>query len=149
MKSLATLTATLLMTVSAAWATITPDTVIADFTAQGFTRVEVKTGPTQTKVEAIRGLDKVEVVYDTATGTILSRETETVDAGDDTAPGFEIRNRDRDFIRVADGRPSDDDDFDDDHDDSDGRDDSDDRDDRDDGDDGDDRDDSDDDRDDD
>lgn len=88
--------AVLLLSGSAAFALTSQD--LADqMTAAGYTRVEVKTGPTQIKVEAIRGTEKLETIYDAATGTVLSREVQLVDAGDDTRPGVQIRDRDEDF----------------------------------------------------
>jgi uncharacterized protein Smg (DUF494 family) len=83
------------------------DQIVSDLRAQGFTRIEVKNGLSQTKVEAIRGTEKVETVFDRATGEVIKQEVETVRAGDDTRPGVEIRDRDRDFV---DGSRSDDDD---------------------------------------
>lgn len=87
------------------------DDIVRDLQAQGYTRIEIKNGATQTKVEAIRGTEKVETVFDRATGDVIKQEVETVDSGDDTRPGVEIRTRDRDFV---DGSGSDDDDDDDD-----------------------------------
>jgi phosphosulfolactate synthase (CoM biosynthesis protein A) len=83
------------------------DEIVRDLQSQGFTRIEVKNGTTQTKIEAIRGSEKVETVYDRATGAVIEREIERVDGDDDTRPGVEIRTRDRDFV---DDRDDDDDD---------------------------------------
>ena len=80
---------------------LTAEEVVADYQGQGFTRVEVRVGPTQIKVEAIRGDQKVEVIYDSATGRALKTETETVEAGENTAPGVRIREQSRDFVRVV------------------------------------------------
>ena len=103
------LTAALLFAGNAALA-FTTESVVGDLSSQGYTRIEVRNGLTQTKVEAIRGTEKLEVVYDRATGAVLKTETEAVDAGDDTTPGVSVRNRNRDFLRVS----SSDDDSDDD-----------------------------------
>ena len=55
--------------------------LLADaYLAKGYTFVEVKVGPTQTKVEAIMGSTKVEVVYDNETDEIIKQETETARA---------------------------------------------------------------------
>lgn len=81
-----------------AFAALTTDTVVTDLTALGYTRIEIKTGPTQMKVEAIRGTEKLEVIYDIESGDILKQEIETVDAGDDIAPGVEISTDDEDFV---------------------------------------------------
>ena len=84
---------------SMAFAALSTQEVIDGLSAQGYTRVEVKVGPTQTKVEAIRGTEKLEVVYDNASGDALKTEVGTVEAGDDTAPGVSIRNRTHDFVK--------------------------------------------------
>lgn len=126
MKRTFLLASALLLTGQAALA-LTSEQVIDDLTAQGYTRIEVRNGLTQTKVEAIRGTTKLEVIYDQATGAVLKTETEAVEPGDDTTPGISVRNRNRDFVRVS-GR----DDSDDSDDDVSGSDDDDDEDDRDD-----------------
>lgn len=107
---------------------LTPDEVIADMRSAGYTRVEVRVGPTQIKVEAIRGTEKLEVIYDKETGRVLKTETEAVEADDNTAPGVSVRERGSDFVRVVTRSPSDDDtpgndDRDDDRDDDNGSDD--------------------------
>ena len=81
-----------------AFAALTTDTVVTDLTALGYTRIEIKTGPTQMKVEAIRRTEKLEVIYDIESGDILKQEIETVDAGDDIAPGVDISTDDEDFV---------------------------------------------------
>jgi hypothetical protein len=84
-----------------AQADVSTDAIIADLTAQGFTRIEIRRGPNQIKVEGIRGTQELEVVYDRATGAILKREVGTADLFDDTRPGVSIRDRNRDFVRIA------------------------------------------------
>ena len=86
------------------------DAVTQKFVADGYTRVEVKIGPTQAKVEAIKDGIKTEVVYDLATGDVLKTETEAVGSDDNTAPGVFVRNRSGDFV----GSSDDSDDIDDD-----------------------------------
>ncbi|WP_211092081.1 PepSY domain-containing protein [Aliigemmobacter aestuarii] len=118
MKLFTTFTAGLVFAGSMAFAEISPQTLAADYQAQGYTRVEIKTGPNQIKVEAIRGMQKTEVIYDRRTGAILKSEVEGVDSDDNTRPGVQIRERARDFVRGIDssrpGRGWDDDDDDDD-----------------------------------
>jgi hypothetical protein len=107
-----------------AQADVSTDAIIADLTAQGFTRIEIRRGPNQIKVEGIRGTQELEVVYDRATGAILKREVGTADLFDDTRPGVSIRDRNRDFVRIAtagSSASSDDDDDDDRNDDRGGR----------------------------
>ena len=55
------------------------DTKVTALQAEGYDRIEVKTGRTQTKIEAIRGAEKLEVVYDISVGV-------------------KYRSRDRDFV---------------------------------------------------
>lgn len=78
---------------------LTAQDVINTLSARGYTRIEVKTGPTQTKVEAIRGTEKLEVIYDNASGDTLKSEVQAVEPGENTAPGVSVRNRNRDFLR--------------------------------------------------
>lgn len=114
-------------------AAITTDQIVSEFQAEGYTFIEVTKGISQFKVEAVRGSEKLEVVYDAETGAILKSELE--DAGDDAnRTGVKIRERARDFVRGDDdhggkgrgrGRGGDDDDDDDSgHDDDDDDDDS-------------------------
>ena len=83
------------------------DQVIPELQSQGYSRIEVKNGLNQVKVEAIRGNRELEIIYDARTGAILKQEVNAVRPGDDTAPGIEVRNERRDFIR---DRNNDDDD---------------------------------------
>ena len=99
-----------------AFAALTTDTVVTDLTALGYTRIEIKTGPTQMKVEAIRGTEKLEVIYDIESGDILKQEIESVDAGDDIAPGVEISTDDEDFVDGDDDDQDEDEDEDEDED---------------------------------
>ena len=92
------LAAALSLTGGAALA-LTAQDVINTLSARGYTRIEVKTGPTQTKVEAIRGTEKLEVIYDNASGDTLKSEVQAVEPGENTAPGVSVRNRNRDFLR--------------------------------------------------
>ena len=107
MKRSLMMTAALIFAGSMSFAAINTDTIATDLQAQGYTRVEIKKGISQVKVEAIRGTEKLEVIYDIETGAILKREVETVRPGENTAPGVSVRERNRDFVR---GRSNDDDD---------------------------------------
>lgn len=89
-------TAAAALTANMAFAAIDPQALADGYIAEGYTYVEVKQGPTQTKIEAVKGDVKVEVVYDNATGGIIKQETEA--AGDDAGrTGVEIDFRDEDF----------------------------------------------------
>ncbi|MCU0816956.1 MAG: PepSY domain-containing protein, partial [Cypionkella sp.] len=105
--------ASLMLSGGMAYAAVTAESIVADLQAQGYTWIEVKRGPTQIKVEAVKGNTKVETVIDSATGTVLEREVERADADDVGRTGVEVRNRSRDFVRVSGGVVMDDDDGDD------------------------------------
>ena len=92
------LAAALSLTGGAAFA-LTAQDIINTLSSLGYTRIELKTGPTQTKVEAIRGTEKLEVIYDNASGDTLKSEVQAVEPGENTAPGVSVRNRNRDFLR--------------------------------------------------
>jgi hypothetical protein len=81
----------------AAFAAIDGTQLAADYLAEGYDFVEVKVGPTQTKVEAIRGATKVEVIYDNATLAILKQEREAADSDDVGRTGSQVRTVSRDF----------------------------------------------------
>ena len=57
---LLTTTAAVAIAASVAFAQSTTDQIVTQLQNQGFTRIEIKQGPTQIKVEAIRGNTKVE-----------------------------------------------------------------------------------------
>lgn len=73
---------------------------IAELNGLGFKRIEVKTGLTQTKIEAINVAtnEKREIVMDTALGTILSEEVGTIGLLENTADGVIYRSRNRNFV---------------------------------------------------
>ena len=77
---------------------------IAELDGLGFKRIEVKTGLTQTKIEAINVAtnEKREIVMDTALGTILSEEVGTIGLLENTADGVIYRSRNRNFVEVDD-----------------------------------------------
>jgi phosphopantothenoylcysteine synthetase/decarboxylase len=89
------------------------DTYIAD----GYTYVEIKTGPTQTKVEAVRDATKIEVIYDNETGAVIAQETGPVDDEYVGRTGVEIDSSNKDFEDASDDDSvdEDDDDENDDH----------------------------------
>jgi hypothetical protein len=91
-------TTAIALTASIAAAQSVSDQLISQLQDQGFTRIEIKQGPSQVKVEAIRGNTEVEFVYDSTTGALLSRDVGTVDPGDDTRPGVEIKREDENFV---------------------------------------------------
>lgn len=101
MRKLLCTAAFLALSTGFAAAQINPETVAGEYTTAGYTRVEVKVGPTQMKVEAIRGTEKIEVVYDIATGEILKSETGVVGTNENTSTGVVIRSDDDDFVDGA------------------------------------------------
>lgn len=109
MKRIAYLAATVaFLAASSAQAAVDPETLGREWWSQGFTGIEVTVGRSQVKVEGIRDGQKVEVIYDAATGAELKRETGVAEAGDDIHNGISIRQRNRDFVRAD--RHDDDDD---------------------------------------
>lgn len=92
--------------------------IVSTLQDMGFNRIEIETGLTQTKVEALRSDVKLEVVCDQETGRIITQEQDRVDAEDDTTPGSEFSESDEDFVDESDEELDDDEDHDDeDHDD--------------------------------
>lgn len=87
----------------AAFAAINGNQLADDYLAEGYDFVEVKVGLTQTKVEAIRGTTKVEVIYDNETFAIIKTERETADGDDVGRTGKQVRNIGRDFEDDDDG----------------------------------------------
>lgn len=111
-------TAAAALSANMAFAAIDGQALADAYLAEGYEFVEVKVGPTQTKVEAIRGDVKVEVVYDNETGEVIKKEQERADDDDIGRTGSEVRTVDKDF-EDGDDDDDDDDDHDDDHDDDD------------------------------
>lgn len=89
-----------------ALAAVDTEALVSDLQAQGYSWIEVKRGPGQIKIEAIKGDQKVETIIDAATGEVLKTETETASSEDRGREGVEIKTVGRDFV---DGSKSDDD----------------------------------------
>ena len=87
MKRIFALAAMFALPASVGFAAIDTDGLISRFQGDGYTTIEVTRGINETKVEAIRNNEKVEVVYDNATGAVLETEFGTPDADDDIRPG--------------------------------------------------------------
>ncbi len=118
MKRIFLIAALFALPTTTALAAIDTDGLIAGYQSEGYTTIEVTRGTTQTKVEAIRGTEKLEVVYDNETGATLKSELGAPEADDDILPGVTVRDRARDFVgnddEDEDGVSDDDDDSDDD-----------------------------------
>ena len=82
---------------SMAQAAIDGQSLAQSYLADGYSYVEVKVGPTQTKVEAIKGSAKVEVIYDNATGDIVKQEQSVADAEEQALVGSEVGTEEEDF----------------------------------------------------
>lgn len=93
---------------SAALAAVDTEALVADLQRQGYSWIEVKRGPTQIEVEAVRGTTKIETVYDTATGRILDRDTDRASRREQARTGVEVRETRRDFEDRDDDRWDDD-----------------------------------------
>lgn len=97
MKRLMLLSSAFFLSATMAMAEITADELVAAYQVKGYTRIEVTTGLTQIKVEAIMGKAKVEVVYDALTGAILHEETGWA-KGSERGTGIEVKSEDHDFL---------------------------------------------------
>jgi hypothetical protein len=100
-------TAAVALSANMAFAAIDATALADAYLAEGYDFVEVKVGPTQTKVEAIKGTTKVEVIYDNETQAIIKQEQETADSDDVGRTGKEVKTVGEDF---EDGDDDDDDD---------------------------------------
>jgi hypothetical protein len=110
MKRIFALAAMFALPATVSFAAIDTNGLISRFQGDGYTTIEVTRGINETKVEAIRNNEKVEVVYDNATGAVLETEFGAPDADDDIRPGVTVRDRNRDFVRDDDDRDDDGDD---------------------------------------
>ncbi len=118
MKRLFLLSAAFAMSASMAMA-ITANDLVAAYQAEGYTKIEVITGLTQIKVEAVKGTAKVEVIYDGATGAVLAQENSFARRGD-RSTGVELSSSSDDFLNGPGNDDGSDDDMDDDNGDDDG-----------------------------
>jgi hypothetical protein len=123
-------TAATALSTGMAFAAINPQALADAYVAEGYSYVEVKVGPTQTKLEAVKGNRKAEVIYDNVSEDVISQEFENAGPGYVGRTGVEIETSARDFEDDQDDDEdddgddeNDDDDNDDDENDDDGRDD--------------------------
>ena len=115
-------TAAAALSANMAFAAIDAQSLADSYIAEGYTYVEVKVGPTQTKLEAVKGERKAEVIYDNATGDVIKSEFENADDDYIGRTGIEIDTSDDDF-EDGDDDENDDDEMDDDENDDDENDD--------------------------
>lgn len=116
--TLITTTALAAFGASVAFADITAQQLADAYSDYDF--VEIKTGPTQIKVEATRGDQTLEVVYDIATGEIVKSEVTSADADDRGRTGVEFDTEDEDFSDESDDEEDDEEDDEDDDEDDEG-----------------------------
>lgn len=110
-------TAATALSANMAFAAIDAQALAASYIAEGYTYVEVKVGPTQTKLEAIKGDRKAEVIYDNATEAVIKSEFEDADDDYIGRTGIEIDTSDDDFEDGDDDENDDDENDDDENDD--------------------------------
>lgn len=91
-----------------AQAAVTANDLVSAYQAQGYTAIEVVTGATQVKVEAVKNGTKVEVIYDIASGAILAQEQKRARPRDANDTSVEIGTSPGDFTTGM-GDDSDDD----------------------------------------
>ncbi|NBZ88245.1 PepSY domain-containing protein [Stagnihabitans tardus] len=103
------LSAAFVLSAASAFAAVTANDLVASYQADGFNAIEVTTGITQIKVEAVKNGTKVEVVYDIASGSILKQEQKPARARDLNDTSVEVQTSATDFTDGSD------DDSDDDH----------------------------------
>lgn len=82
---------------------LTATEVASDLQGQGYTRVEIRVGPTQIKAEAVRGTEKVEIIYDAATGAVLKSESEPASSRDMRSSGVSVGASSSDFVAATPG----------------------------------------------
>ncbi len=97
MNKLYVLSAGLILAAGIASASVTADQLVATYQAQGYTTIDVTTGVSQIKVEAVVNQTQIEVVYDIATGAILGQEQSAADPKD-ANQGVEVAVSDQDFL---------------------------------------------------
>lgn len=102
MKRTLMMTAAMIFTGHVAFAAIDPQQLADSYIAQGYSFVEVKQGPTQTKIEAIKDASLIEAIYDNVSGTIISQEIQPADAEELARTGVEIKMEDKDFVDTDD-----------------------------------------------
>ena len=97
MKRTLMMTAAMIFAGGAAFATIDPQHLADSYISSGYTSVEVQKGPTQTKIEAVKGASLVEAIYDNETGDIISQETQPADEEELARTGVDVSTTDSDF----------------------------------------------------
>lgn len=98
----------LLLSATMAFGAITSDQLAAQYQADGYSFISIKTGITQIKVEAVKDGTRYEKVYDIETGNVIDSDTYAIGAMSGTDPGVIVRVVARDFEDDHSGSGSDD-----------------------------------------
>ncbi|MEM9432384.1 MAG: PepSY domain-containing protein [Pseudomonadota bacterium] len=98
MKRMLSLTTALTLVAPIAQADSFTDQVTKAFQDLGFEFIEVETGPTQVRVEGLRGRQIYEVIYDRSTGDILTQDVDFADLEDLERSGVVLIAREEDFL---------------------------------------------------
>ena len=112
-------TAALALSAGMARAAITGNDVVRSYQEAAYNHIEVKEGPTQIKVEAIKDGVVIEVVYDKVSGEVIKTESRNASADETGRTGVELRTTREDFISDGEDDRDDEDSGDDSGDDSD------------------------------
>lgn len=106
MKRIFLITTALVLAGTIAQAEVTTRALANDYMVQGYDKVEVKRGATQIRVEAIRAGQKVRVVYDIASGAVISNQTSPASQSEQSESGVEVSSGSDDFGADDTGRGS-------------------------------------------
>jgi len=87
---------------TSAWADAFTDQIVTNLQQLGYTYIEVKDGPTQVKVEAVQGGQKIELVFDRSTGAILKQQVGRSSFADRNKSGVEVDQTNRVFVDGSD-----------------------------------------------
>jgi hypothetical protein len=96
------LTTAMIIAGNIAHAEMSTTAVADDYVAQGYSKVEVQRGQTQIQVEAVRGTEKITVIYDIASGNVLSTQSRLAPLQEQSERGVQIRSGAQDFSQAND-----------------------------------------------
>lgn len=89
--------AALTLSAPALRAEVSIQSIVDNLNAEGFSQIEITTGPTQVRAEAYDGTQRIEVVYDRATGAILRQEQTRERSRTEVQAGVELHTSTQDF----------------------------------------------------
>jgi hypothetical protein len=99
------ITAALILSAQMA-AALTAQELATQYQADGYGYISIRTGLNQIKVEAVKNGQKVEVIYDAATGSVLKTESRAIGTIANADAGPRLRDVPRDFVRDGSGDDS-------------------------------------------